>query len=224
MEFKCGGYYHASSACGKNMQKPWHVLTLWSSLCLRSSANHPSEEIKPCDAFSRKSISKLRLKPGRPGVSRRWLWGLRNLVGISGQCSPILEDSPGVLEQAQTTNPWPNSKANEVKKPKAGKGGTNGNNHVDSRCWHMSCATSLRRGFAGNTPSSIGISWVMGSRFTYSMPLGASHHFASYLEPGIWMLVLWQQFDTPTISTNEWVCHPLRGWALLCVGSIRIGT
>ena len=53
--------------------------------------------------------------------TRRWLWGLRNLVGIPGQCSPIIEDSPRVLEQAQTTNPWPNSKANEVKNPKPAK-------------------------------------------------------------------------------------------------------
>ena len=53
--------------------------------------------------------------------TRRWLWGLRNLVGIPGQCSPIIEDSPRVLEQAQTTNPWPNSKANEVKNPTPAK-------------------------------------------------------------------------------------------------------
>ena len=56
-----------------------------------------------------------------------WGWSLVDqalIVGAAESCGDtraMLSDYRGVLEQAQTTNPWPNSKANEVKNPKPAK-------------------------------------------------------------------------------------------------------
>ena len=119
------GYYHPSIV--KNVT--YLDVLIWASLCLRSSANHPSEEMKPCDAFSRKSISKLRLKPGRPGVDCAGC--CRILCGYQGNTlRALVEDSSRTSPKNQAVTEQQSNRGQNPKLAKVEQTETNGNKRL----------------------------------------------------------------------------------------------
>ena len=157
----------------KNRDMSWRLI--WASLCLRSSANHPSEEIKPCDAFSRKSISKLRLKPGRPGVD---CGGCGILWGYQGNALRLLR----ILLESWSKPKQP-TRDRTAKQTRSKTQSRQRWNKWKQPGWFKMLAYELCNFSAWRTrwqhPFQHWYIMSHGSRFTYSMPLRASHHFTS---------------------------------------------